>query len=98
MSDVSKNMQVLDKGGLSTLVDQVKLMFKEEIANLGAFEVVDIRGPHELPNVGSANTIYAVISEYGDMMYRWDDIELRYRIMGTNYNNIELIRGGNAAT
>jgi len=97
---VGNERHVLDKGGLATLVEQVKHMLNEEIGELTKFETFDFRdvtNKAELPNIGSAKTIYIVSTDVGDIMYRWDDVELRYRTIGTDYNNIEIIRGGTAS-
>jgi len=94
-----KNLQVLDDAGLETLVEKIRHMFNEEIGNLSTFEVIgNLKNTAELPNIGSAKAIYVITNEDGDVMYRWDNDEMRYIIMGTNYNNIEIIRGGNANT
>ena len=48
----------------------------------------------ELPAVGSTNKLY--ICRETDKTYRWDDDDTRYRIVGSDYNEIDVINGGEA--
>ena len=47
------------------------------------------------PNLGKINTIY--ISESENRTYRWDEENLRYYCVGSNYDEIEIIDGGVAS-
>lgn len=47
---------------------------------------------HNFPTVGKTNVIYIDTSE--DKLYRWDDKNLKYYCVGSNYENIKIIFGG----
>ena len=51
--------------------------------------------PFNFPNIGKINTIY--ISESENMVYRWDENDLRYYCVGGDYNDIKIIDGGVAS-
>ena len=51
--------------------------------------------PFNFPNLGKVNTIY--ISESENMVYRWDENDLRYYCVGGDYNDIKIIDGGVAS-
>lgn len=44
------------------------------------------------PSQGQRNTIYVELSK--NKIYRWDDNKLKYYIIGSDYNEIEIINGG----
>lgn len=46
------------------------------------------------PITGSANTIY--IDTTSNKTYRWDDVNLKYYVIGSDYNDIKTINGGSA--
>ena len=48
------------------------------------------------PPVGKPNQMYIDITE--NAIYRWDDEETKYFCIGRDYNNIQLINGGNATS
>lgn len=47
---------------------------------------------HNFPTVGKENIIYIDTSD--DKLYRWDDTNLKYYCVGSNYENIKIILGG----
>ena len=46
----------------------------------------------DLPAIGDASVLY--ICQEVNKTYRWDDDEIRYRIVGSDYNEIDVINGG----
>lgn len=46
------------------------------------------------PNQGKLQTIY--IDKQNNKSYRWDNDELKYYIIGSDYHDIKIINGGNA--
>jgi len=46
----------------------------------------------DLPAVGDGSVIY--ICRAANKSYRWDDDETRYRVIGSDYNEIDVINGG----
>lgn len=48
----------------------------------------------EFPNVGQANALY--LDTAANKLYRWNGNDLHYYAVGTDYNDIKIIDGGNA--
>jgi len=49
---------------------------------------------HEFPNIGNEGVLYTDIGE--NKTYRWDNNQLKYYCVGSNYEDIKIINGGNA--
>lgn len=49
----------------------------------------------EFPNIGNENNIY--IDTNKNQPYRWDNENLKYYKVGSDYNDIKIINGGNAS-
>lgn len=49
---------------------------------------------HNFPNIGNPNMLY--MDKQANKLYRWDTDTLHYYIIGSNYDDIEIIDGGNA--
>lgn len=48
----------------------------------------------EFPNIGDSSVEY--IDKTANRVYRWDDTALTYYCVGSDYNEIKVINGGNA--
>ena len=48
----------------------------------------------EFPNVGNGSTLY--LDEETNKLYQWDAASLHYYAVGSNYEDIKIIHGGNA--
>lgn len=48
----------------------------------------------QLPSVGNETTLYILKDE--NKTYRWDDIDVEYYCVGSDYNDIKTINGGGA--
>lgn len=48
----------------------------------------------EFPNIGNSRNLYLDITS--QVIYRWDDTELRYEKASQDFNDITAINGGNA--
>lgn len=79
--------QFLDLPGLETLVNELKNYISNE-------KVVEYTSKAEFPSIGKIKTIY--IDRSDNMIYRWNDDELKYYSLGFNPDSIEIIDGGNA--
>ena len=66
----------------------------ESIVPGGGTGVVNVNTRAELPNIGVENCIYIVKEE--NATYRWDDTNLKYFCVGRDYQEIQIINGGNA--
>lgn len=58
-------------------------------------EVITTDSIYKFPNVGNKNNLYVDYST--NTTYRWDETELKYYCVGSDYREIEIIRGGNAS-
>lgn len=65
-----------------------------ELNELGISEVIFKEYSTQFPNIGSNKNIY--IAEKENKTYRWDENNLKYYIIGSDYNDIKVINGGNA--
>ena len=50
----------------------------------------------EFPNLGNRATLYIVENSGEESIYIWDSVNLRYRNISNNYQNIKVIDGGTA--
>ena len=48
----------------------------------------------EFPNIGDINCVYADISS--NTLYRWDNANKKYYLVGFNYEDVKNIIGGNS--
>lgn len=48
----------------------------------------------EFPNIGNSRNLY--LDTTSQVIYRWDDTELRYEKASQDFNDITAINGGNA--
>lgn len=80
--------QYLDFEGLNIVISEVL----ERIDKNN--NVVSYSSLAAFPTVGSENTIY--IDQSQNDIYRWDDENIKYYRIGTDYENIEIINGGNS--
>lgn len=49
---------------------------------------------YEFPNIGNEGVLYTDVGD--NKTYRWDGTELKYYCVGSNYEDIKIINGGNA--
>ena len=62
----------------------------------GGTGVIPVGSRGQLPSVGAVNSLYVVQDE--NAVYRWDDVELKYYCVGRDYQEVQVINGGNAET
>ena len=60
----------------------------------GSGGVITVDSIAALPNLGDQNIAYIVEKE--NKVYRWDSTTAKYFVVGSDYNEIKLINGGNA--
>lgn len=63
--------------------------------NIYEFKHVELQNKYELPNIGKEKTLYIILSE--SSLYIWSSLELSYHKVGSDWNDIETIDGGNAS-
>lgn len=68
--------------------------FYAALGSTGAAAVFQAATRYEFPNIGNPYTLYIATEE--NKSYRWDDTDLKYYCVGSDYNEIEIIYGGDA--
>jgi len=63
--------------------------------NIYEFKHVELQNKYELQNIGKEKTLYIILSE--SSLYIWSVLELSYHKVGSDWNDIETIDGGNAS-
>lgn len=66
-----------------------------ELEDLGISQVIFKDSMYQFPNVGNSKYIY--ISTNENKVFRWDNETLKYYVIGSDYNDIKIIDGGNAS-
>lgn len=56
--------------------------------------IVNVDSISNLPSVGNEICLYIVKNE--NKTYRWDDVDIKYYCIGSDYNDIKTIDGGSA--
>ena len=67
---------------------------EEFLAAITDEPVVFVETISELPAVGNAEKLY--VCRASNKTYHWDDDETQYRVIGSDYNEIDVINGGEA--
>lgn len=80
--------QFLDYQGLVVTVGELL----KRIDNCGG--TIPYPNLASFPTVGKENILY--IDQESNELYRWDDENIKYYRVGTDYHNIEIITGGDS--
>ena len=81
---------ILTKSGLEVYHTEITKYIQDQIIQ-SKDSVLEYDSSLLFPSIGKINTIY--VDKTGNKSYRWDDTELKYYIIGSNYEDIELING-----
>lgn len=100
---ISSDFLVVNDLPLAPLVNKLYLLLPNTLCfyNNGVWEelnespVVTKDTKYAFPNIGSASKIYVATAE--NKTYRWNDDDLKYYCIGSDYNDINIINGGGAA-
>ena len=84
------NKNYLDLTGLEIYDIELKNYIRQQIQDIEA-SVVQYDTYLDFPSVGSENVIYIDIT--ASEIYRWNEDDLHYYAISTNYNNIEIVNG-----
>lgn len=90
-SDVDRKLEESIIPELNTIKDDIDDLKVQVGSNTGC---VSVKSYGALPNIGSAGIVYIVEDE--NAVYRWDRDELKYYSVGRDYEEIQIIFGGNA--
>lgn len=77
------NLQLYDSELKDYITKQIKNFEKQTIISFESYL--------QFPTIGDSTCIYIDKSE--NKCYRFDDSQLKYFVIGTDYNNIEIIDG-----
>ena len=72
----------------------VSAKLKEYIDSHALSAVIPQKTYLEFPTTGDSNSLYLDMT--ANEIYRWDDENIKYFRVGTDYHNIEVISGGNS--
>ena len=75
--------------GMEYYTDEVKKLIRQMIADSSEFEIVTANSYLNFPIVGSQNKLY--IDKTNNKTYRYDEASLKYYIIGSDYDDIDLI-------
>lgn len=90
-SDVDRKLEDSIIPELNTIKDDIDNLKVQVGSNTGC---VSVKSYGALPNIGSVGIVYIVEDE--NAAYRWDRDELKYYSIGRDYEEIQVIFGGNA--
>lgn len=83
--------KLLDLDGFLAIAPELKKYIDNLVEASTAECVVQEDSFLKFPTIGSESTIY--IDTTQNKTYRWDDATLKYYIIGSDYNDIEVING-----
>lgn len=84
----SEALEILTNDGLSVLVGEIKGYLQNKITE-SKDSVLEYTSSLYFPTTGKKNTVY--IDKQKNKSYRWDDDNVKYYVIGSDYNDIELI-------
>ena len=88
---IEKNYDNLDN---KPKINGVELDGDKNSSDLKISEVIKAQNYLYFPNIGKENCIYIDITN--NKTYRWDNVYLKYYVVGSDYNDIKIINGGDA--
>lgn len=75
-------------------INDIVLKGNLTLEKLGISDIILKNNITEFPNIGNEKNVY--IAKEENKTYRWDDENLKYYCIGSDYNDIKIINGGNA--
>lgn len=76
-------------------INKVELKGNLTSESLGIGELIFKDNYYLFPNVGNSRNLYIDVAE--SVIYRWDDVDLKYYVVANNSLEIDGIYGGNAS-
>lgn len=84
-------LNLIDLPGLEIYTDEIKEYIKKAIQEFSETLVVQEDSFLKFPTVGNVHNIY--IDTTSNKTYRWSDAELKYYVVGSDYEDIKIIDG-----
>lgn len=66
-----------------------------QITSQPAEHIIQTDSVLDFPSVGNEKVLY--IDKKANKTYRWDDSDLKYYVIGSDYNDIKIINGGSSS-
>ncbi len=90
MDNMTDNSKI--RVNVSTDVERITFNVDKSTSVYAEPSVVQYDTHFDFPNVGREGTIY--IDKATNKAYRWDDSDMKYYVVGSDYNDITVINGG----
>ena len=69
---------------------------RTQVVQLAGYSYLEFASRFDFPNIGESNKLYIATNE--NKTYRWDEESTSYKVVGSDYNDIELIDCGSSTT
>jgi hypothetical protein len=69
---------------------------RTQVVQLAGYSYLEFVSRFDFPNIGESNKLYIATNE--NKTYRWDEESTSYKVVGSDYNDIELIDCGSSTT
>ena len=86
--------KLIDLDGYKAVSTELKKYIDDVAHEIQLNAIVSKNTYLDFPLVGDKNSVYIDVT--ANEVYRYDDENLRYYCIGTDYHNIEVINGGNS--
>lgn len=80
-------MKVITLDNLSVYDEEIKKYFQKQLQEFSL--IIQEDSFLKFPTIGSEGNLY--IDTTANKTYRWSDTELKYYVVGSDYDNIEII-------
>lgn len=87
------NESILTKSGLNIYNDEL-LKHIQDLIEKSKDTVLEYASSLQFPAVGKERTIY--VDQENNKIFRWDDDNIKYYCIGSDYENIKIINCGDA--
>ena len=96
LNGIIQSLVVNDYKNLKNLptINGVQIVGDLTFEDIGISTIIPIKNFDNLPNIGASNNLY--IDEEKGTLYRWDETNKKYYIIGFNYNDVKIIDVGHA--
>lgn len=87
----TNNQKYISLTGMEYYTDEVKKLIRQMIADSSDFEIVTRPSYLNFPITGNEAKLY--IDSGANKTYRWNETDLKYYCIGSDYNDISSING-----
>ena len=83
--------KVIDYSGMQVYTEEVKKLIEKMIADSSEFEFITADSYLNFPIIGDVDKLY--VDSGANKTYRWDDTNLKYYCIGSDYEDISRVDG-----